>query len=106
MFILVLFERSLHSAQASGQSLIKTDDVTSGRKEIVFGCKSDTAVLTFTFCFLSSPPFSLFLPHFFSLAGHLVGFIWVGMVLGKTFRILGLNEGKGTCRWVVEQDFH
>ena len=33
--------------------------------EIVFGFKSDTAVLTFTFCFHSSPLFSLFLPHFF-----------------------------------------
>ena len=31
----------------------------------VFGFKSDTAVLTFTFRFLSSPLFSLFLPHFF-----------------------------------------
>ena len=34
--------------------------------EIVFGFKSDTAVLTFTFRFLSSLLFSLFLPHFFS----------------------------------------
>ena len=33
--------------------------------EIVFGFKSDTAVLTFTFRFLSSPLFSLFLPHCF-----------------------------------------
>ena len=33
--------------------------------DIVFGFKSDTAVLTFTFCFLSSPLFLLFLPHFF-----------------------------------------
>ena len=33
--------------------------------EIVFGFKSDTAVLTFTFRFLSSLLFSLFLPHFF-----------------------------------------
>ena len=29
------------------------------------GFKSDTAGLTFTFRFLSSPLFSLFLPHFF-----------------------------------------
>ena len=35
--------------------------------EIVFGFKSDTAVLTFTFRFLSSLLFSLFLPHFFFL---------------------------------------
>ena len=59
----------------------------------LFGFKSDTAVLTFTFRFLfSSPLFSLFLPHFFSLAGHLVGFILVGIVFRKAFRILGLGE--------------
>ena len=39
--------------------------------------------------------FSLFLPHFFSLAGHLVGFISVGIVFRKAFRILGLGERKG-----------
>ena len=66
--------------------------------------KSDTAVLTFTFRFLSSPLFSLFLPHFFSLAGRLVGFILVGIVFRKAFRILGLGERKG--RWAMEQDFH
>ena len=61
-----------------------------------FGFKSDTAVLTFTFRFLSFPLFSLFLPHlFFSLAGHLVGFILVGIVFRKAFRILGLGERKG-----------
>ena len=73
--------------------------------DIVFGFKSDTAVLTFTFRSLSSLLFSLFLPHFFfSLAGHLVGFILVGRVFRKAFRILGLVERKG--RWVMEQDFH
>ena len=73
--------------------------------DIVFGFKSDTAVLTFTFGFLSSLLFSLFLPHFFfSLAGHLVGYILVGRVFRKAFRILGLGERKG--RWVMEQDFH
>ena len=41
---------------------------------------------------------------FFSFVGHLVGFILVGKVLKKAFRILGLDERKG--RWVVEQDFH
>ena len=71
---------------------------------IAFGFKSDTAVLTFTFRFLSSPPFSFFLPHFFFLAGHLVGFILVGKVFKNVFRILGLDKRKG--RWVVEQDFH
>ena len=63
--------------------------------EIVFGFKSDTAVLTFTFRFLSSLLFSLFLPYFFSLAGHLVGFILVGRVFRKAFRMLGLGERKG-----------
>ena len=73
--------------------------------EIVFGFKSDTAVLTFTFHFLSLLLFSLFLSHFFfSLAGHLVGFILVGGVFRKAFRILGLGERKG--RWAMEQDFH
>ena len=41
---------------------------------------------------------------FFSLAGHLVGFILVGIVFRNSFRILGLGERKG--RWVMEQDFH
>ena len=64
--------------------------------EIVFGFKSDTAVLTFTF------RFSCLI--FFSLAGHLVGFILVGKVFRKAFRILALDERKG--RWAVEKDFH
>ena len=64
--------------------------------EIVFGFKSDTAVLAFTFRFLYSPLFSLFLPR-------LVGFILVGRVFRKAFRILGLGERKG--RWAMEQDF-
>ena len=64
--------------------------------EIVFGFKSDTAVLTFTF------RFSCLI--FFSLAGHLVGFILVGIVFMKAFMILGLRERKG--RWAIEQDFH
>ena len=72
--------------------------------EIVFGLKSYRAVLNFTFHFLSSPLLSLFLPHFFSFAGHLVGFILVGKVFGKAFRILGLDERKS--RWIVEQYFH
>ena len=73
--------------------------------EIVFGFKSDTAVLTFTFRFSLLPSFFAFLASFFfSLAGHLVGFILVGRVFRKAFRILGLGERKG--RWVMEQDFH
>ena len=48
--------------------------------------------------------FWLSLPHFFSFAGHLAGFILVGKGFRKAFRILGLGERKGG--WVVEQDFH
>jgi len=55
--------------------------------KIVFGFKSDTAILTFTFRFLSSPLVSLFLPFLF-FAGHLVGFSLVGKALRKAFRIL------------------
>ena len=72
--------------------------------EIVFGFKSDTGVLTFTFHFLSSLFFHFSFLILFSFAGHLMGFILVGKVFRKGFRILGLDERKG--RWVVEQDFH
>ena len=48
--------------------------------------------------------FAFIASFFFSLAEHLVGFILVGKVFRKAFRILGLDERKG--RWVVEQDFH
>ena len=40
---------------------------------------------------------------FFSLAGHLVGFILVRRDFRKAFRILGLGERKG--RWAMEQVF-
>ena len=72
--------------------------------KMTFCFKSDTAVLTFTFCFLFSLFFHFPCLIFFSFAGHLVGFILVGKVFRKCFRILGLDERKG--RWVVEQDFH
>ena len=56
--------------------------------------------------FAFSPPFFFRFSCliFFSLAGHLVGFILVGRVFRKAFRILGLGERKG--RWAMEQDFH
>ena len=56
--------------------------------------------------FAFSPPlfFHFSCLIFFSLAGHLVGFILVGRVFRKAFRILGLGERKG--RWAMEQDFH
>ena len=68
--------------------------------KLVFRFKSDIAVLTFIFRFLSLS--SLF--FCFSFAGHLVGFILLGIVFRKAFRILGLGERKG--RWAMEQDFH
>ena len=48
------------------------------------------------------PSFFAFLASFFSLSGHLVGFILVGNVFRKAFKILGLDERKG--RWVMGQD--
>ena len=68
------------------------------------GFKSDTAVLTFTFRFLSSLLFSLFLPHFFFSCWAFSRLHLVGKVFRKAFRILGLDERKSG--WVVEQDFH
>ena len=48
------------------------------------------------------PPFffSLVLTHFYSLARHLVDFIWWEEFEWKTFIILGLKERKG--RWVMD----
>ena len=67
--------------------------------EIFLGLKvTQWSWLYFSLSFL--PSFFALLASFFSLAGHLVGFILVG----KAFRILGLDERKG--RWVVEQDFY
>ena len=61
--------------------------------------------LDFYFSLSLLPSFFAFLASFFfSLAGHLVGFILVGIVFRKAFRILGLGERKG--RWAMEQDFH
>ena len=62
--------------------------------EIVVVFKSDTAVLPFTFCFLFSPLYLLFLPQSFPFAGYLVGFILVRNVFRKAFSILELDERK------------
>ena len=90
--------RTLHGLLIQMQNISLRSSGTRRKQnfEMVFGFKNDTAVLTFTFRFLSSPLFSLFLPHFFSLAGHLVGFILVGLVFRRAFRILGLGERKGS----------
>ena len=61
--------------------------------------KSDTALLTFSFCRLLPSSFA-FLASFLSFAGKLVGFSLVGEVFGKAFRIL--DERKS--HWV--QNFH
>ena len=42
--------------------------------EIILKVKQQS--IEFSFRFLSSPLLSLFLPHFFSCAGYLVGFTW------------------------------
>ena len=56
--------------------------------------------MEFSFPFLSSPLILLFLPHFFPFAGHLVGFISIGKVLGKAFRILGqMKRMVGGVKW-------
>ena len=66
---------------------------------------AESKISTFYFSLSLLPSFFAFLASFFlSLAGHLVGFILVGRVFRKAFRILGLGERKG--RWVMEQDFH
>ena len=72
-----------------------------------FWVKSDTAVLTFTLCFLWFPLLSLSLPCFFflSFAEHLQGFIFGGKhFYGKAFRIVGLDGRRDG--WVLEQEFH
>ena len=76
-----------------------------GHAQKVFGFKSDTEVLTFTFRFLSSLFFCFSCLIFWLLLGIMpVGFILVEKVFRKAVKILGLDERKG--KWVVEQDFH
>ena len=74
--------------------------------EIVLKFKSDTTVLTCTFCFLFYPLLLLFLtppPRFFPfLSGNLTGFVLVGKVFEKALNIIGLDRRK--CRRVVDQD--
>ena len=55
--------RTLHGLLIQMAKLLACKvDACAGSK--IWGFKSDTAVLTFTFCSLSSPLFSLFSPHF------------------------------------------
>ena len=74
------------------------------RKIWVFGFKSDIAVLTFTFRFLSSAFLCFSCLIFLSLAGHYSRLHFGGKNFRKAFRILGLDERKD--RRVVKQDFH
>ena len=70
-----------------------------------FGVLKWHSSLHFYFLHSLLPSFFAFLASFFfSLAGPLVGFVLVGRVFRKAFRILGLGERKG--RWAMEQDFH
>ena len=59
------------------------------RKQIFDGFNSETAVLTISFGFLSSPPLSLFMPRvFFCRAFTTVAeFILAGKVFGEAFRM-------------------
>ena len=74
------------------------------RKQNFLGLKVTQQSWLLLFAF--SPPLFLCFSclNFFYLAGHLVGFILVGIVFGKAFRISELDERKGW--WLVEQDFH
>ena len=72
--------------------------------EVVFEFKSETAVLTFTFRFLSSPFFRFSCLMLFFSCWALVGFILGANVFRKALRILGWDERRG--RRVVERDFH
>ena len=60
--------------------------------------------LDFYFSLSLLPSFFAFLASFFSLTGHSVGFILVGKVFRKAFRILAfIDESRG--RWALEQHF-
>ena len=66
-------------------------------------CRKQNFEIAFTFFFLSSPLFLLFLPHIFFSCWAFSRLHFGGKGFRKAFRILGLYERKG--RWVVEQDF-
>ena len=66
----------------------------ASHKETFSGFKIVTAVLTFSFRLLSSPLLSLFVLYFFFSCWSFSSLILVGNVLGRAFRILGLDERK------------
>ena len=71
-----------------------------------FWVRGDTAVLTFTLCFLWFPLHPLSLPRFFFVICWAFTRLHFGgkHFYGKAFRIVGL-EGRRDG-WVVEQEFH
>ena len=66
-------------------------------------CRKQSSSWRFLFAF-SLLLFFRFSCLVFFLVGHLQGFILVGKVFGKAFRILELDRRKD--RWVVKQDVH
>lgn len=73
-----------------------------------FWVRSDTAVLTFTLCFLWFPLHPLSLPRFFFVICWAFTRLHFGgkHFYGKAFRIVGLDGRRVTDGWVVEQEFH
>ena len=73
-----------------------------------FWVKGDTAVLTFTLCFLWFPLLSLSLPRFFFVICWAFTRLHFGgkHFYGKAFRIVGLDGRRVRDGWVVEQEFH
>ena len=90
--------RTLHGLLIQMQNISLRSSGCAENKILGFKSYFSLSLLPSFFAFLAS--------CFFSLAGHLVyvGFILVGRVFRKAFRILGLGERKG--RWAMEQDFH
>ena len=76
------------------------------RESKILGFKSDTAVLTFTFRFLSSSLFSLFVPHFFFLLlGIQQASFWWEQFLGKLLGSQDQVKGKVGGQWTFHGHF-
>lgn len=69
--------------------------ITTESKIFCFGCKSDTAVSTLTFCFLFYC-FSCLMKFFCLFAGRLLGFILAENAFGKAFRFFDGRKGSYT----------
>ena len=66
---LKLTTKVVHCAALCSTKMLVWEGMRRKQNFEILGFKSDTAVLTFTFCFLSSPLFSLFLPNFSFFCG-------------------------------------